>query len=374
MRTKLNSIAGACCLALIAGLAGCKPAGNAGDQTGPMLVDDHGLLSVPANSPLRSHLAVEALSGAAAGGWLEAPAAVEADPARTANILAPLTGRVVALKVSLGQAVRRGQVLAVLASGDFAQASTDVDKAQDAYDTASKALDRAKGVRAAGGAADKDLEAAQSAYDQAEAELVRARTRLASLGAGPGARNLTLTAPQDGVITTLAIAQGAQVSDPTATLMTVTNIGRVYVTANVAEGDVGQVRAGQEVDVTFAAYPGQTWHGRVASVDALLQPDTRRRKVRVAFDNADGRLLPNMYGTASIAVAAPAGQAAAVWAPQSALVMNNDVISVFVEVRPWVFQRQPVKIGDETADSAQIVSGLTPGERVVVRGGVLLND
>jgi len=361
----------ACGLVLIAALAACKPAADAGDQAGPMLVDNHGLLSVPANSPLRSHLAVAPVAGGSAGGRLETPAAVEADPARTANILAPLTGRVVALKVSLGQAVRRGQVLAVLASGDFAQASSDVEKAQDAYATAAKALDRAKGVRAAGGAADKDLEAAQSAYNQAAAELDRSKARLASLGGG---RNLTLTAPQDGVITALAIAQGAQVSDPTATLMTVTNIAKVYVTANVAEGDVGQVRAGQDVDVTFAAYPGQTWHGRVASVDALLQPDTRRRKVRIAFDNADGRLLPNMYGTAEIAVAAPAGANGAVWAPQSALVMNNDVISVFVEVQPWVFQRRAVKIGDETADAAQIVSGLQPGDRVVVRGGVLLND
>jgi cobalt-zinc-cadmium efflux system membrane fusion protein len=60
--------------------------------------------------------------------------------------------------------------------------------------------------------------------------------------------------------------------------------------------------------------------------------------------------------------------------PQSALLMNNDVTSVLVEVRPWVFQRRAVRIGDETEADARVTSGLSPGDRVVVRGGVLLDD
>jgi len=54
--------------------------------------------------------------------------------------------------------------------------------------------------------------------------------------------------------------------------------------------------------------------------------------------------------------------------------MNNDSLSVFVEVRPWVFQRRAVKIGDETDSNARVLSGVKPGDRIVVRGGVLLND
>jgi cobalt-zinc-cadmium efflux system membrane fusion protein len=54
--------------------------------------------------------------------------------------------------------------------------------------------------------------------------------------------------------------------------------------------------------------------------------------------------------------------------------MNNDTTSVLVEVRPWVFQRRAVKLGDETDSVARVLNGLSAGERVVVRGGVLLND
>jgi membrane fusion protein, heavy metal efflux system len=91
------------------------------------------------------------------------------------------------------------------------------------------------------GAAQKDLEAAESAYAQARAELTRADARLITLdGAASGhSRDLVLTAPQGGVVTALAIASGAQVSDPTATLMTVTNLDQVFMTATTVASDAG---------------------------------------------------------------------------------------------------------------------------------------
>jgi cobalt-zinc-cadmium efflux system membrane fusion protein len=310
---------------------------------------------------------VDATDGTAV---LSTPAAVEADPARVDNILAPLTGRVMALKVRLGQHVVKGQPLLVLASGDFAQATSDAEKARDALDLAKKALERARGVQAAGGSATKDVEAAQSSYGQAEAELTRARARLYALSGGAGGADLVLKAPQHGVVTTLAIASGAVVSDPTATLMTVTNIDRVFVTANLAEGEIGRIGPGTAADMVLTDDPAHPLHGRVSEIDAVVQPDTRRQRVRIAVPNPGGRLLPNMYATVRFAVPAPGG----VTVPQSALLMNNDTTSVLVEVRPWVFQRRAVKLGDETDSVARVLNGLSAGERVVVRGGVLLND
>ena len=372
MRRESHLTLAVLCLGLALALAACQGPKKNADADTAMFTDDHGQLSVPAGSPLRSHLVVQAVGADSAARMIDLPAAVEADPARVANILAPLTGRVAALKVALGQRVKQGQVLAVIASGDLAQAYADDDKARDALDLASKALDRARGVREAGGAANKDLEAAQSAYTQALAEQSRAHARLLSLnGAGAGrTRQLVLTAPQSGVVTTLAIAAGVQVSDPTAVLMTVTNVERVFVTANVAEGDVGRIALGTDAEIALTAYPGQTLHGKVAELNAVLEPDTRRQKVRIALANNDGRLMPNMYATVKIAVPSAGG----VFVPQSALLMNNDSTSVLVEVRPWIFQRRAVQIGDETDTAARVLSGLAAGERVVVKGGVLLND
>ncbi|MBV8593511.1 MAG: efflux RND transporter periplasmic adaptor subunit, partial [Caulobacteraceae bacterium] len=189
---------------------------------------------------------------------------------------------------------------------------------------------------------------------------------------GAGGRRLVLAAPRAGVVTALNVSAGAQVSDPTQSLMTISSIDHVEVAASLAEDQIGGVRLGTPARITLAGSPGAPLEGRVSEIDPLLASDTRRQKVRIALANPDDRLLPGMY--ASVAFATPAAGTAGVTAPQSALLMNNDTLSVMVEVRPWTFQRRTVKIADETDTQARVVSGLAPGERIVVRGGVLLND
>ncbi len=336
-------------------------------------VEDHGVLRVPDQSPLRKELVIAPVEMRTSPHAMVFPATVEADPARTANVLTPLTGRVAELKVGLGDHVTRNQLLAVIESGDMAQAYADVAKATDALALAKKALDRARGVQQAGGNAVKDLEAAQSAYNQAQAESDRAQTRLRSLsaeGATTPSRMINITAPASGYVTALSVAPGTYANDATAALMTIADLGAVWITANVPESDVGHIAKGQVVDATLSAYPDEVFHGQVSFVSPLLQSDTRRDMVRVAFANTDGRLKPNMFAKASIAVPQPAQ----LFVPESALLMNNDSTTVFVEVSPWAFQRRTVELSyDETA-GARVVKGLKAGDRVVVKGGVLLND
>lgn len=358
------------CVVVLLATAACHSPRKEAPPTPPMFTEDHGQVVVPTASPLRSRLVLQPAGGGPGVVELSFPAAVEADPARIANVVAPLTGRVTALKVRLGQAVRKGQVLAILASGDFEQAKADQSKAHDALDLATKTLARVRGVQQVGGASAKDIEAAQSSLNQAQAEAVRADGRFAALNGAGATHALELRAPQDGTVTTLAVASGAQIDDPTAVLMTVTNLDQVFVTANVSEDDIGKVAVGAVATISLTAEPSRTLQGRVVEADVNLQPDTRRQRVRVALANSGRRLLPNMYATLRVAAPARGG----VVVPQSALLMNNDSVSVLVEVRPWVFERRAVRLGDETETTAQVVSGLSAGERVVVRGGILLND
>lgn len=359
-------------MAVTMSLAACSH--PADDQSAAAsFVDDHGVLRVPDRSPLRKKLLVAPVELRTAPHAMVFPATVEADPARTANVLTPLTGRVAELKVGLGDHVTRNQLLAVIESGDMAQAYADVAKANDALALAKKALDRAHGVQQAGGSAVKDLEAAQSAYNQALAESGRAQARLRALsaeGATTPSRTINITAPVSGYVTALSVAPGTYANDPTAALMTIADLGTVWITAHVPEDEVGHIAKGQAVDATLSAYPDEVFHGRVSFVSPVLQSDTRRDMVRVAFANADGRLKPNMFAKASIAVPQPAQ----VFVPESALLMNNDNTTVFVEVSPWAFERRTVELSyDETA-GARVVKGLKAGDRVIVKGGVLLND
>jgi cobalt-zinc-cadmium efflux system membrane fusion protein len=354
-------------------VAACSHGAHDAAEQPPAFTVENGLIKVPDGSPLRKELAVQTVESRQAPHAMVFPANVEADPTHTTNVLPPLTGRLTELKVGLGDHVTKGRLLAVMDSGDFAQAHADVEKARDTLDLAKKSLDRARAVKAAGGNATKDLESAQSGYNQASAEFDRAQTRLAALSGAQGAasqKRMQIVAPTSGYVTALSVSPGAYVNDATAAMMTVSNLDSVWITANVPERDVGLVAKGETVDAVLAAYPGQVFHGTVAFVSPVLQADTRRDLARAVFANADGKLKPNMYASASIGVPQPAQ----VFVPESALLMNNDNISVFVEVSPWTFERRTVDLSYDDNGDTRVLKGLKAGDRVIVRGGVLLND
>lgn len=363
----------AAAMAVALSVAACSHGGNEAAEAPPAFTVERGQINIPDGSPLRKELIVQPVEMRQAPYAMVFPANVEADPAHTANVLPPLTGRVMELKVGLGDHVTKGQLLAVIDSGDYAQSNADVAKARDALDLAKKALDRARGVKAAGGNATKDLESAQSGYNQALAEFNRAQTRLAALGGTAGSaaqRPMQVTAPTSGYITALSVSPGVYVNDATAAMMTLSNLDSVWITANVPESDVGQIAKGDKVDAVLSAYPNAVFHGTVSFVNPLLQSDTRRDLVRAVFANADGKLKPNMYANVSIDIPQPAQ----VFVPESALLMNNDNTSVFVEVAPWTFERRTVDLSYDESGDTRVLQGLKAGDRVIVRGGVLLND
>jgi membrane fusion protein, heavy metal efflux system len=230
------------------------------------------------------------------------------------------------------------------------------------------------GLEKAGGAAIKDREQAQSDYDQAVAELERSQTRLRAIGVPADqdeqSQLLTLKAPVAGSVLDLEVARGAFLNDATAKIMTIANLGTICVTANVPEKDTALVTKEQDVDIAFSAYPGEGFTGKVLFISDVLDPDTRRTKIRIAFENPDMKLKPNMFADATFM--AP-GQTMQV-VPTQALVLKDEADRVFVEVARGSFELRPVEVGFQQGDQANVEHGLMPGERIVVKGGVLLND
>jgi cobalt-zinc-cadmium efflux system membrane fusion protein len=329
---------------------------------------------VPEGSPLRTRLSVAPVEMSQVAHKLVLPALVEADPARTVKVLTPVTGRVTDLKVQLGARVVKGQELAVIDSGDLQQAYSDDEKARAQLKLTKQGLDRLLMLEKTSAASAKDREQAQSDYAQAQSEFERSELRLRSIGVSfeqkDEMRLLSLKAPVSGSIIDLQIAPGAVLNDATAAVMTIANLDTVWVTANVPEKDTAFVATDQVVEVTFPAYPGQTLRGTVLFISDVLDPDTRRTKVRIAFDNPSRAFKPGMFATA--AFVAPA--ISRLMVPTSALLMTNDTTSVFVEVADWAFERRTVEIANQEGATAVIRSGLSPGDRVVVKGGVRLND
>jgi cobalt-zinc-cadmium efflux system membrane fusion protein len=346
------------------------PAGGA--SVGDGVVRRGGTIFVPEGSPYRARIAVAPVQQKSISPSKLVTGAVEADPTRTVKILAPVAGRVASLDVSLGDTVKKGQRLATIDSGDLAQAVADAEKARATVKLTKSAFERATGLNKAGGLALRELEQAQNDYRQATSELKRAEARLEVIGDSgsvSGQRQIMLTAPIDGTITALETAPGDFIDNATESMMTISNLEKVWVTASVQEKDLSFVQKDERVEVTLLAYPGEIFSGKVQVISQLLEADTRRNKVRISFDNPYCIFKLNMF--ASVRFFAPATQSILV--PPSALFIVNDTTSVFVETAPWTFQRKPVVI-EADHEGSTIVRGLEPGQRIVVRGGVLLND
>ena len=345
-----------------------------GEEAPALMVRQGNKIMVPEGSALRARLSVEKAAEQPVDPKLVLPAMVESDPARTALVLPALGGRVVALKVTLGDRVVQGQALAVIDSPDLDQAYDDNDKAVDAYKLTEKLLARQLEQAKIGTASDQDLDQAKSNARQAEAEYARTLAHLKMLGVSAEAKGpsrlLTVAAPVAGSVTSLTITPGTIINDPTQAIMTVADLSTVWVTAMVAEKDVGSVARDQDAEVRLAAYPDRTLRGKVLFVSDVLDPDSRRNKLRIAFANADHALKPNMFASVTV-LGAPRSR---VVLPSSALLMNNDRTSVFVAVAPWTFERRAVDPELEEGTSVAIRSGVNPGDQVVVKGGILLND
>jgi membrane fusion protein, heavy metal efflux system len=343
-------------------------------DTAAFFTVDGARITVPPTSPLRVKLAIAEVADKKVQRTLTLPAVVEADPARTAKVLPSVAGRVIDLKVQLGARVAAGDVLAVIESGDLALAVSDLEKARSALTLTKQTLDRLLVLEKTRAISVKDREQAQSDYAQAQAEFGRAQNRLQAIGAPSDQKGddrlLSMKAPITGSVIDLQMAPGAFLNDPTAAVMTIADLSTVWVTANVPEKDTSLIAKGQSVDVVFTAYPNQVFKGKVLFVSDVLDPDTRRMKVRIAFENPEIRLKPNMFANATFL----APEQAMPVVPTTALMLRNETDQVFVEVAPWVFEAHPVEIAFQQGNDAIVARGLKAGERVVVKGGVLLND
>ena len=178
-------------------------------------------------------------------------------------------------------------------------------------------------------------------------------------------RELAIAAPLAGSVTALNVAPGNMINDPTQPLMTIADLSTVWVTALVAEKDIASVSRNQAAQVTLSAYPDRVLQGKVLFVSDVIEPDSRRGKIRIAFANGDYALKPNMFATVVLSGA----ERSLIVLPSSALLMNNDRTSVPLSATaPWTFERANVDTQLEEGSSVAIRSGVNAGEQVLVKG------
>jgi cobalt-zinc-cadmium efflux system membrane fusion protein len=299
---------------------------------------------------------------------LNANGSVTPDVNRSIHVTSQGSGRVVELRVKLGDSVEKGQVLLTIYSADLAGAFSDYQKAQADERLAKKALARAQLLNSHGALAQKDLEIAQDTEDKARVDVQNTEQRLRLLGGDPAQPGslIELRAPVAGTIVEQNVSgfEGIKSLDNSPNLFTVADLSQVWVVCDVYENDLNQVRVGDSAEVRLAAYPGQVYHGKVADISRVLDPNLRSAKVRIVLPNPDGTLRPNMYAAAAFLSSQLHSQLVV---PTAAVMRLQDKDWVFRKDGPNQFRKVEVHIPGATSDGLQKVqSGVVQaGDEIV---------
>lgn len=180
---------------------------------------------------------------------------------------------------------------------------------------------------------------------------------------------IDIYSPQDGVIATLNVREGMQVT-PDTEIMSLVDLSSIWMIADIYENQASWVSNGQTVEAKFLAYPGKVWRGQVDYIYPQLDATTRTEQARFRFNNPGGLLKPNMY--ASITILAAPDNALSI--PLEALIRSGQGDRVIVSLGDGRFQVRPVVAGMESGNRVAIISGLHPDETVVSSGQFLIDS
>lgn len=313
---------------------------------------------------------------------VDATGTVAFDQNRSTQVLSPISGPIAQILVAVGSRVSRGQALAMVASPDFAAAVSALRKAEATARNARHIADLDQQLFKNDAIARRDLEQAQTEAVNAEADRDSAIQQLHALGVdertitdirgNQPVRNLggIIRSPISGTVVEKLVTPGQLLQAATTPTFTITDLSSVWVMANVFEADLPLVHVGDAADVITGA--GQTLTGRVDYIAALVDPNTRAVSVRIQVPNPGEVLKRDLYVRVSIH---PRMMTTGILVPVSAVLRDDqNVPFVFVAKADQTFERRPVQLGARVGDRQQIVSGLAPGESIVVEGGLFLQN
>jgi len=398
-RRRITRLAGPALSAAIA-LAGCSRNREAGHVT-EAPVKGAGKAEEPV-TPHRVRLTAAAIAEAGITTWkvqvvdlshlLSLTGSVGYDENRLLQVAANVKGRVASIPVDLGARVKPGDPLLVIESVDLGRAREEFVKELSSFNVSVRAYERARKLVEANAISAGEFQSREGDYQSKRAALASAERTLHlygdseeavarlratavdhKLSATDGA-TLTLRAPFAGRVIDRRVTPGA-LFDALQPLMTLADLGSVWVFLNAYEKDLALLHEGLFVTLRTDAYPQETFRGRVDFLGSVVDPQTRSVRVRATVENRAEKLRPGLFVKAQVDVPKPQSESHPVVAvPQAALQTLEGRSTVFVQVEPGVFQRHHVEVGHSFEGFTEILGGVKAGDVVVTEGSFVMKS
>ena len=314
----------------------------------------------------------------------EAVGSIDFNEELSVQVFTPYQGRIISLFASVGDDVKKGQTLFTIDSPDLLQAESTLIAAAGVQDLNSKNLARLRDLFTTRAVSQRDVEQATSDEQTAEGNLRAARDAVRLFGKTDAEidrivaqrsadSTLVVPSPIDGRITARNAAPGLFVQPGNAPApYTVADIRTMWMLANVAEGDSPAFRVGQPVQVKLDAFPGRVFDGKITTIGASVDPNTRRVLVRSEVNDPQHELRAGMFANFVIRVGGPIRSPAV---PIDGVVREGDgTMTAWVTADRRHFTRRVIKLGEQRQGNWQILSGVQSGELVATEGALFLSN
>ena len=288
---------------------------------------------------------------------------------RLARLSARGDGTVVEVKVDIGDDVKRGQTLAVLASGAIGQDQSRVAAGRARLETATAALAREKALLESGISSRRSVEQAQAEVAAARGDQQAASAALRAAGATEaGAGRYGLAAPFPGTVVGRNAVAGRTVA-PGEVLVEVADLTTMWALLEIPQDAASSVAPGQKVHLRLDGAQGEVIEGSISRVAAAADPRTRTVRARVDLPNPKRMLRAGVFIRASIELKGPQG---AFLVPRDAIQRAEGRDLVFVRTAPGQYDPRPVEVRSRVGALAEVSRGLSSGDEIVTAGAFLL--
>lgn len=319
----------------------------------------------------RAEIQVAKLERRALSAGAAIAAEVQFDPTSTSHVGPLAPGRITRVAATLGQSVKRGELLGVVNSGDVSSVRSRLVQARARQAAANATLRRQEQLAREGIGAQRALIDAQTAVSELRAEVEGLERQLSALGSGD-AGEVSLLSPIDGVVVSVrgTLGESASVDQP---VFVVTDPKRVWMRGDVPELEIPRLSLGQAALVRLHAYPELTLSGKITYIAPALEERTRSLPIRVSLDQPDPRLRSGMFG--SLELQSSAEDARVLALPTDALSSLDGQDVVFVaDAEPGTFHPVAVQLGRRAAGYYEVRSGLEEGMSVAISGSFTLKS
>jgi cobalt-zinc-cadmium efflux system membrane fusion protein len=284
----------------------------------------------------------------------------------------PLAARVVKISVGPGQHVTKGEQLAVLQSTEIGKARSENITAKARLQLAQQTLERKRRLAGERIVAQRDVQEAEAAVASAQADVRASQSTLQALDATDTVSDnsqLSLRAPISGMVIERTALLG-QLAEPAQPLFKIADLSNIWLSVHAFERDAVRLQIGKTAKVTLPALPGKTFQAKVTLIGKQVDAASRTVPVRISVANSSGVLRPGMSATAWVPLGESSQQVITV--PAASVQRIENQWYVFIPKSQDTFELRKVGRGRDLEGEIELVSGLKPGETVVVDGAFLL--